>query len=191
MFAIRNPVLMLAWGLPAVAVAASVLSLIAALRTPESELPEQYHWEGFQLDRDFSQAARAAELKVHATLAGFGASRRCELALKLDGAAPETLDLFVAHATRPALDQKVTFTRREQSARSNPGAGAGTSASASASAGAGAGHSAARYVGACAPAQDAHWRLELVDKANGWALRQTVRAPLDGAALDAVAGVGE
>ena len=83
MFGFRNPVLTLAWGLPAVAVAASVASLVVALRTPESELPEQYHWEGFQLDRDFSQAARATELKVHATLSGFGASRRCELELRI------------------------------------------------------------------------------------------------------------
>jgi hypothetical protein len=169
MLAVRNPVLILAWGLPAVAVAASILSLIVALRTPESELPEQYHWEGFQLDRDFSQAARATELMVHARLDGFGASRRCELTLKFAGPAPDELELFVAHATQPALDQKVTFTR------SNPGAGG----------------PAAHYVGTCEPALDAHWRLELVDKANGWALRQTVRGPLDGAALDAVTGVGE
>src|SRR6185369_12999205 len=79
MSVVRNPVLMLAWGLPAVAVLASVASLMLTLHSPESELPEQYHWEGFQLDRDFSQAARATELKVHATLSGFGASGQCEL----------------------------------------------------------------------------------------------------------------
>lgn len=171
MFAIRNPVLMLAWGLPAVAVVASVLSLIAALRTPESELPEQYHWEGFQLDRDFSQAARATELKVHATLTGFGACRRCELALKVAGAAPDKLELLIAHATRPALDQRVMFARNASGA--NPGA------------------AVERYVGACEPAPDAHWRVELVDKANGWAMRQTIHGPLDGAALDAIAGDNE
>jgi len=165
MFVIRNPVLMLAWGLPAVAVVASVLSLAAALRTPESELPEQYHWEGFQLDRDFSQAARATELKVHATLSGFNASRRCELTLRTTGAAPDSLELLVAHATRPALDQRVTFTR--------------------------VGVSPVRYTGSCEPGPDAHWRVELVDKANGWAVRQTIRGPLGGAALDAVAGENE
>lgn len=177
MLAIRNPVLILAWGLPAVAVVASVLSLGAALRTPESELPEQYHWEGFQLDRDFSQAARATELKVHATLSGFSDSRRCELTLRTGGAAPDSLELLVAHSTRPALDQRVVFKRVVGAAGAADAAGAGTSL--------------ARYAGACAPASDSHWRLELIDKSNGWAVRQTVRGPLDGAALDAVAGENE
>jgi hypothetical protein len=171
MFAIRNPVLALAWGLPAVAVVASVLSLVAAIRSPESELPEQYHWEGFQLDRDFSQAARATELKVHATLSGFGAGHRCELALRTAGAAPGSLELLVAHATRPALDQRVTFTREAGAAHAGDGL--------------------ARYAGSCEPAADSHWRLELIDKEHGWAMRQTVRGPLDGAALDAVAGENE
>ena len=170
MFGFRNPVLTLAWGLPAVAVAASVASLIVALRTPESELPEQYHWEGFQLDRDFSQAARATELEVHARLSGFGASRRCELELRISGAAPESLDLLVAHSTQPRLDQRVKFTHR-----------AGTRA----------GDSLERYAGSCEPAPDSHWRLELVDAKNGWAVRRTIRGPLDGAAIDAVSGENE
>lgn len=171
MLVIRNPVLALAWGLPAVAVVASVLSLVVALRTPESELPEQYHWEGFQLDRDFSRAARATARQAHATLSGFGASRRCELTLRIAGAAPETLELLVAHATRPALDQKVTFTRESRGVTE--------------------GKTLERYSGSCEPASDSHWRLELVDAKNGWAMRQTVRGPLDGAVLDAVAGTNE
>src|SRR5690242_13317222 len=57
----RNPVLWLAWGLPVVAVVASVITLFITIRHPDGQLPEQYHWEGFQLDRDFSRAARAAE----------------------------------------------------------------------------------------------------------------------------------
>jgi hypothetical protein len=171
MFAIRNPVLALAWGLPAVAVVASVLSLLVAIRTPENELPEQYHWEGFQLDRDFSQAARATELKVHATLAGFGAGHRCELVLRMAGPAPGSLELFVAHSTQPHLDQRVTFAREAGGTRQ--------------------GDPVVLYAGLCAPAPDSHWRLELIDAKNGWAVRQTVRGPLDGAVLDAVSGTNE
>lgn len=171
MSALRNPVLMLAWGLPAVAVAASVLSLLLTLRSPESELPEQYHWEGFQLDRDFSQAARATELKVHATLSGFGVSGRCELALRIAGPTPESLELLVAHSTQPRLDQRVKFTRVGDGARENG--------------------PLARYSGACGAAPDSHWRIELVDAKAGWAVRQTLRGPLDGAALDAVSGTNE
>lgn len=186
MSVIRNPVLMLAWGLPAVAVLASVASLMLTLRSPESELPEQYHWEGFQLDRDFSQAARATELKVHATLKGFSASGRCELALRVAGAAPESLELLVAHSTQPKLDQRVKFTRVAD------GAGdAQALAAAREQDGARERRASARYSGACAPAPDSHWRIELVDAKGGWAVRQTVRGPLDGAALDAVAGTNE
>src|SRR5690242_14973636 len=95
---LRNPVLVLAWGLPGVAVVASVLSLLLTLRSPEGELPEQYHWEGFQLDRDFSQAARATELRVSGTLAGFATDGRCELTLQIAGSAPPSLELLIAHS---------------------------------------------------------------------------------------------
>jgi hypothetical protein len=172
MLAIRNPVLALAWGLPAVAVAASVLSLLMALRTPESELPEQYHWEGFQLDRDFSQAARATQLKVRASLVGFDASGRCELELSMTGSVPKSLELLVAHATQPRLAQRVKLMRVADSAR-------------------GVDSSSARYSGSCAAAPDSHWRLELVDARGGWAVRQALHGPLDGATLDAVAGTNE
>jgi hypothetical protein len=40
MNATRNPVLWLAWGLPAIAVAASVLTLLITLRNPDVQLPE-------------------------------------------------------------------------------------------------------------------------------------------------------
>lgn len=161
---IRNPVLMLAWGLPGVAVVASVLSLLLTLRSPDGELPEQYHWEGFQLDRDFSLAAHATELGVYATLGGFAADGTCELTLRIASPAPASLDLLIAHATRPSLDQRVTFAR------------SGTT-----------GH----YSGRCKPASDGHWRVELVDATNGWAVRQTIRGPLNGAAIDAVSGTNE
>jgi hypothetical protein len=186
MSVIRNPVLTLAWGLPAVAVVASVMSLLVAIRTPESELPEQYHWEGFQLDRDFSQAAKATGLKVRATLSGFGAGGQCELALRVDGAAPDALELFVAHATQPKLDQRVTFVRQAGGAPAHD-----TRPGIAQAAGGEWTDTARRYSGACEPAPDSHWRVELVDAKSGWAVRQTVRGSLDGAALDAVSGTNE
>jgi hypothetical protein len=165
MSVIRNPVLVLAWGLPAVAVAASVASLLLTLRSPESELPEQYHWEGFQLDRDFSQSARARSLAVRATLSGFSARGQCELALGISGPVPETLTLFVAHSTQPQLDQTVEFRRVADS---------GT-----------------KYVGSCRALPESHWRLELRNDQGGWAVRQTIRGSLDGSTIDSVSGTNE
>ena len=160
---VRNPVFVLAWGLPAVAVVASLASLVLTLRSPESELPEQYHWEGFQLDRDFSQADRAASLKVHATLSGFSSGGRCELALNTAGSAPHSLTLFVAHATQPGLDQTLRFVR----------------------------DASGRYTAPCRTVSDSHWRLELKSDEGGWAVRQTVRGSLDGVTIDAVSGTNE
>jgi len=161
----RNPVLILAWGLPAVAVVASVISLLLTLRNPDGQLPEQYHWEGFQLDRDFSQAAKAADVGVHARITGFGAAGRCKVLLKARISPPDTLVLLVAHATLPALDQRVTLQRS--------------------------GNGSLVYSGTCHEAREGHWRLELIDAANGWAVRQSVRGNLGDVTLDAVAGQNE
>jgi hypothetical protein len=169
MNAIRNPVLWLAWGLPAVAVAACVLTLLITIRNPDAQLPEQYHWEGFKLDRDFSQAARAEKLGVLATISGFDAAGRCEVRLRTNGPAPERLVLHVAHATLASLDQRVSL-NRIQARSGGPGVG---------------------YSGNCARAGDGHWRLELVDSVNGWAVRQSVRGALNSVTLDAVAGRNE
>jgi hypothetical protein len=165
MSVLRNPVLVLAWGLPAAAVAASVASLLLTLRSPESELPEQYHWEGFQLDRDFSLAARATALDVRASLSGFSSGGPCELALTTSGPMPAALTLLIAHATQPRLDQRVKFHRATDSG--------------------------ARFIGSCRPSPESHWRLELRNDDGSWAVRQTIRGSLDGATIDAVAGVNE
>ena len=171
MTVLRNPALILAWGLPVVAVVASVLTLAITLRGSDGPLPEQYHWEGFQLDRDFTHAARAAQLHVHATLNGFGSAGRCELRLRMNGAPPEVLVLLVAHATKPTLDQSVTFNRVRVENETNG--------------------SLATYAGHCLQTPKGHWRLELVDAVNDWAVRQTVRGSLDRVTLDAVAGASE
>ncbi|MEP7242060.1 MAG: FixH family protein [Gammaproteobacteria bacterium] len=171
MSVIRNPVLLLAWGLPAVAVVASVLSLVLTLNHPDGQLPEQYHWEGFQLDRDFTQAAHAADLHVSALLSGFGPSGRCEVRLQMDGATPSALLLLLAHATKPKLDQRVTFDRvRVEKA---------------------AGREVVLYTGKCHQAVEGHWRLELIDAVNGWAIRQTTRGSLSRLVLDAGSGHNE
>jgi len=171
MSVVRNPVLWLAWGLPVVAVVASVLTLLITLRNPDGQLPEQYHWEGFQLDRDFSRAARAAELHVSATLTGFDGKSECRLRLRMEGAAPVELTLLVAHATRPQLDQRVAFRRIPREPGWN--------------------EDVTQYVGACRAASNGHWRLELIDSVNGWAVRRSVRGSPSGAMLDAMTGQNE
>jgi len=165
---LRNPVLLLAWGLPLVAVVASVLSLVVTLRHPDEQLPEQYHWEGLKLDRDFSRGQRAEKLRVNATLAGFATGGRCELSLRSMNKAPARLVLLLAHATKPRQDQRVTFNRVADFSAAN-----GNSAS---------------YVGTCTAVTEGHWRMELIDEADGWAVRQSVHGSPSGVTIDAVDG---
>jgi hypothetical protein len=107
MVKIRNPVLWITVALPLVAVVASVLTLGAALVHPDNELPEQYHWEGFRLDRDFARAGRAAALGVRAAFEGLGTAGRCGVTLELQGPAPRSLSLTLTHGTQPSLDQSL------------------------------------------------------------------------------------
>jgi hypothetical protein len=161
----KNPALLLTIGLPALAVLASFATLAVTLVHPDSELPEQYHWEGFQLDRDFSRAARASALGVRAELRNFGSAQPCEITLTLKGAAPESLDLMLAHATRPALDQRLRLPR--------------TSATPEASRG------RATYSTLCPAIPSAHWRLELTDPDATWSVRGSFRGSLQQVRLDA------
>jgi hypothetical protein len=87
----------------------------------------------------------------------------------MGGIVPERLVLHVAHATLASLDQQVLLSRVHGRSRA-PGVG---------------------YSGKCARAGEGHWRLELVDTVNGWAVRQSVRGALNSVTLDAVAGKNE
>ncbi len=158
---LRNPALLLAVALPAIAVVASFATLGLTLLHPESELPEQYHWEGFQLDRDFSRGMRAGKLGVSASVTGLREGGTCALRLSTHGQAPETLHLMLAHATMPSLDRKIEFRRQTTEPRG------------------------ARYVGQCPAMPSANWRIELMDADGNWALRTTHRGELDGLTFDA------
>jgi hypothetical protein len=157
----RNPVLWIAVALPLVTVLASFATLGAALVHPDNELPEQYHWEGFRLDRDFARAQQAAALGVRASFEGLGTAGRCGVRLELRGTAPRSLSLRLTHATRPSLDQSLVFQRVSGEA----------------------GH--ATFIGECQATLDGHWRAELSDAENGWSIRQNLRGSLADAVLSA------
>jgi hypothetical protein len=156
---LKNPVLLLVIGLPLAAVLGSFASLAVALQHQDTELPEQYHWEGFQLDRDFSRSAHAAQLRVRATLRGLSASGRCEIDLAIASAPPENLRLTLAHATRADLDQRIEFQR----------AADGNS-----------------YIGTCKSIPAGHWRVELMDAAQSWSVRDSTRDIVRPVRIDAI-----
>jgi len=155
---IKNPVLMLAIGLPALAVLGSFASLAVTLGHPDTELPEQYHWEGFQLDRDFSRSERAMALGVRATLNDVARTGDCSINLQIAGQPPEQLSLTLAHATVATLDRHIDFLRE-------PGSG--------------------RYVAQCKAIAEGHWRLELTDGARSWSVRDSVKGFPDRLLVDA------
>jgi hypothetical protein len=160
-----NPALLVTVALPALAVIASFLTLAITLAHPDSELPEQYHWEGFQLDRDFSRAERASALGVRADLTHFSYGGACEITLTMNGAAPEVLELMLAHATRPALDQHLRLARTSPPEEARAGR--------------------ASYATLCRTVAPAHWRLELMDGEHTWSVRESIRGSIEQARLDA------
>src|ERR1700740_1524060 len=95
-----NGGLVLTIGLPVLAIAFSVGASVVAFTRGDTTLPEQYHWEGMQLDRDFADAQRASELDVRARLQLRAAGSACRLTLQLDAPLPEALQLNLVHATR-------------------------------------------------------------------------------------------
>ena len=158
MSVLKNPVLLLVVGLPLVAVLGSFASLGLVLTHPDTELPEQYHWEGFQLDRDFSRSERATQLGVRAVVMNVATSGPCKIHLRISGAPPEQLELTLAHATRAGLDQHLDFQRDRAD---------GT------------------YVGQCSAIPDGHWRIELSDGAQSWSVRESVRGVMQPIHVDA------
>jgi hypothetical protein len=155
---IKNPVLMLVIGLPAVAVLGSFASLAVTLAHEDTELPEQYHWEGFQLDRDFSRSEQAAQLGVRATLRNLAVTGQCAVELAVAGTPPEELRLTLAHATRADFDQRIVFHR----------VGNGKV-----------------YVGHCRAIPGGHWRIELSDGVQTWSVRDSTRAISQPVEIDA------
>jgi len=166
----RNPVFILTWGLPAVAVIASIFTVGIAIRGSDGQLPEQYHWEGFQLDRDFSRAARAAELGVRASFSGLDRNGACELRLRMEGVAPDLLSLALSHGTRAELDRRLAFERIPAETGWSDGS--------------------VLYRGMCTDLPEGTWRVELVDSVNDWAIRKTVRTSLGALTLAGVTGNG-
>jgi hypothetical protein len=164
MSAIKNPVLLLTLGLPLAAVLASVATTIVAVARGDAPLPEQYHWEGVKLDRDFSRAQRAQELGVVARIDGLSNGGVCTLTLQSDAVAAEDVLLSIVHSTLPALDQTLLFRK----------VGGDTGA--------------AVYEAPCQALAEGSWRLGLDDRANGWALRRIVRGSPATITFDARSG---
>ena len=93
----RKPInsgLLVTIGLPLFAILASVGVAVVALTRGDPTLPDEYHWEGMSLDRDFADAHRASELKVHATLRMLSPTGMCQVALNLGSATPPVKEMI-------------------------------------------------------------------------------------------------
>jgi hypothetical protein len=151
-----NSGLLVAIGLPLFAIFASVGVAVVAFTRGDPTLPDEYHWEGMSLDRDFADARRAADLNVHATLRMVPSTGTCRLTVQLDGASPPVVTLSLVHATHPDLDRRVRLQRTD-----------------------------AAYEGHCGVVPSGHWHLELSDVAGSWSVREDVVGALDGTNINA------
>lgn len=155
----RKPInsgLLVTIGLPLFAICASVGVAVIAFTRGDPTLPDEYHWEGMSLDRDFADAHRASELKVRATLRMLSSTGMCEVALNMGSAPPAELTLNLVHATHPDLDRHVRLSRV---------------------------HSV--YEGYCGSLPSGHWHLELSDTGGTWSVRGDVSGAVDGSSLSA------
>ncbi len=153
---LRNPAFLAMIGLPAFAILASLGMTSVAYLRGDPELPQEYHWEGSQLDADFAAARRAAELDVRASLQFLPAAGMCRLALRLDAAPPAALTLALIHESRPELDQHVRLLEH-----------------------------AGFYEGPCRIASVGSWRVDLADEPLTWRVRQELVSLSPGFSLSA------
>jgi hypothetical protein len=156
-----NGGLVLIIGLPLLAIAASVGTATVAFLRGDPTLPDEYHWEGMKLDRDFSDSQRAFDLNVQAVLHISPAMGTCRVTLRMDAAPPPVIDLTFIHGTRPDLDRHVQLTQR----------GGG-------------------YEAPCGPMPEGHWHVELRDAAGTWSVREDVVGTLENANITAHAHSG-
>lgn len=152
----RNPALWAMVVIPAATVIASILTLRVSFVGRDPELPAQYAWEGASLDRDLARAEQARRLGIGAALSLDPSGR---IAVQLTGAPdapqPATLELLLTHASRPALDRRITLA---------PAGAAG------------------RYAGLSSPLPAGNWLLQLDGRDAGWRLRGRLQTASAGAA---------
>jgi hypothetical protein len=150
-----NPVFWLMWLLPGSAVVAGLTTLAVALSDGDRALPEEYHWEGDRLDRDFARARSAAALGVEVFLEVRGGQCRATLS----GAAGDVqaLNVLLTHGSDASLDRRVRLSRV----------------------------AAGDYRAPCAPLAAGKWRVAIDADAASWALRGVVDTSNNSAVLNA------
>jgi len=155
----RKPInsgLLVTIGLPLFAILGSVGVAVIAFTRGDPTLPDEYHWEGMSLDRDFGDAHRASELQVRAQLRMLSSTGMCQVALNMASAPPAALTLNLVHATHPDLDRHVRLSRVSST-----------------------------YEGYCGALPSGHWHLELSDTGGSWSVRGDVSGAIDGSSLSA------
>jgi len=140
-----NPVALLTIGLLLFAIIASVGTAVLAFSRGDPPLPDQYHWEGDNLDHDFEGSQRATALGLEARLELQPMAGVCHLSLRLKTALPFALDVNLVHGSRPELDRQMRFLRT-----ADPSS----------------------YVAPCPAVAPGQWHIELKDPDGGWSFRQ-------------------
>jgi hypothetical protein len=152
-----NAAIVLIFGILAFSVTTSLATVAVAVFGQDAPLPEAYHWEGWQVDRDFAAGERARQLGVRATFShDTGAEPLCRVHLELAGPLPDSLRLSLAHVARPKLDRVLTLTRYGDSYRTP-----------------------------CDAIPAAQWIAELGDTQGTWSVRQRLWGTLTSAQIDA------
>lgn len=145
----RSPIMWVMIGIPVIAVIASFMTLVLAIRGAEPELPASYHWEGHALDQDLQRLQFGQKLDVRGPLE-LRADGNVALRLQFADAAysaPAELTLRLSHATLAREDRVLTLHRDGDV-----------------------------WLARTKPLPAGHWLLELTD-GKDWLLRRQFMAP--------------
>jgi hypothetical protein len=150
-----NPVFWLMWLLPGSAVFAGFTTLALALGSGDRALPEEYHWEGDRLDRDFARARSAAALGVEVSLEVRGG--QCHATLNRAADAAAALNVLLTHGSNASLDRRLRLARV----------------------------AAGDYRAPCAPLEAGKWRVAIDADGAPWAVHGVLDTGQESVALSA------
>jgi hypothetical protein len=92
-------------------VVASFGLLWIARNGADSALPEEFHWEGSRLDRDFDWARNAAQRRVQLFIS-FDSPGMCTARLEMAAPQPDTIVVSLVNTVDAALDQRFVLERQ-------------------------------------------------------------------------------
>jgi hypothetical protein len=147
----REPWPWILWGLPGIAVVASLATYVIAYRNADALVVDDYYKEGLGINQTLARNRQALSLGISGRLHLDGGGAELALTATDSSKLPSRLTLIASHATRPELDQKIVLTKTVDN-----------------------------YRGIMHPLLAGRWQLQVEDEALTWRIASVVQLPSKG-----------